>query len=390
VAGTDIAVFDSSVPFDCLYGIIGAGPIYIFTLLIMPEKSSHKRRLRRRLLILFLSVPIFILLTEIFLAIIPIDAHFRNRFFLVNRALDYPEVFKKDYYLFWRLRPDQTVKSRFFEGKEYRINFLGLRGPDLPPKTDKLRIVAMGNSCTFGWGMTDNEIYVKRLESCLNAISELPPVEVINAGIPGYSSFQGRRFFNSDILELQPDIVLLLFAWNDQWAAAGNIADKDQQMPPPFILDIQNLFSRLRLYRLIKKILLTAIEKPLESQLIKENTVYRVDVVDFYNNLEVIVESCKREGIIPVLLTSPIPSLEKYYPPWKRSPMHQYHADYNFHARLLGRNTRVPVIDLAAEFDKYDDLYDDAAYDPIHFNAKGHEVAAETICRYFLEHQIIK
>ena len=52
--------------------------------------------------------------------------------------------------------------------------------------------------------------------------------EVINAGIPGYTSLQGERFLKSDLLKLEPDIVPIMFAWNDHWAAASGIADKDQ------------------------------------------------------------------------------------------------------------------------------------------------------------------
>ncbi|UCD94244.1 MAG: hypothetical protein JSU69_10850, partial [Candidatus Zixiibacteriota bacterium] len=152
-----------------------------------------------KIFFLICSIPAFVLVTEIIFTAIPIDTYFQNRFFLVNRALDYPEVFKKDYHLFWRFRPSQTIKSRFFEGREYRINSSGLRGDEIPPKSEKIRIVALGNSCTFGWRMRDDETYAKQLERIINGDTSLPQVETINAGIPGYSSFQGQRFFDSDM-----------------------------------------------------------------------------------------------------------------------------------------------------------------------------------------------
>ena len=67
--------------------------------------------------------------------------------------------------------------------------------------------------------------------------------------------------------------------------------------------------------------------------------------------------------------------------------MHQYHEDYNYQIRLLARNYKAPLVDLAADFDQYDDLFDDAPRDPIHFNRRGHEVAAEAIY-HFLETNI--
>jgi lysophospholipase L1-like esterase len=361
--------------------VLGTGSLHLFPLLgmlmVRDEKPGSLKM--ARLLALLLSIPVFIILSEIIFAVIPVDAFFQNRFFLVNRALDYPDVFLKDHYLFWRMRPDHTIRSRFFEGKQYHINKCGLRGRDIPAGSDCVRIVALGNSCTFGWGMPDDETFVRQLETMIDDDRTLPRAEVINAGIPGYSSFQGRRFFVSDITALHPDVVLIMFGWNDQWAAADNIPDKDQRMPPRLIIAIQNTLARLETYRIVKKLLLSAIEKPLESKLIKEAPVYRVSTTDFYDNLNVIVQACKREGIVPILLTSPIPSLEKYYPAGRRSPMHKAHNAYNNQTRLLARNTKTGLVDIAREFDRYDDLYDNAAQDPIHFNAKGHRVVARAI-----------
>jgi len=333
----------------------------------------------RKLFLLILSIPVFVLLTELLFLVIPVDTYFQNRFFLVNRALDYPEVFKKDSQVFWRLRPSQKITSRFFEGKEYRINSYGLRGDEIPGKSDRIRITALGNSCTFGWGVREDQTYIRQLGDMLERDPAYPPTETINGGVPGYSTFQERRFFVTDILPLEPDIVLLMFAWNDQWAAAGNISDEDQKPPPEIIIDIQNIFSRLKVYRLTKKLLLSILEEPLEDKLVRESPVYRVDIPDFYNNLEFIVRQCRQNNITPILLTSPIPSLEKYYPPGKKSMMHNYHQYYNRQIRSLARNSKTALVDLAAEFDKYDNLFDDASHDPIHFNEKGHKVAAELL-----------
>ena len=350
-------------------------------------ESHPTRRFGWKVIFLVLSIPIFVLFSEIVFTIVPVNTFFENRFFIVNRALDYPEVFKKDRDLLWRFRPSQEISSRFFEGETIRINKSGLRGDEIPPKSDKIRIVALGNSCTFGWRMKENQTYARQLEAMVNADSALPEIEVINAGIPGYSSLQGQRFFMSEILKLQPDVVMLMFGWNDQWAASENIADRDQQMPSQFVIDLQNTFSRLKIYRLIRKIILWATEKPLEETLRKNGPItYRVPVTDFYQNEETIRNAARDHDIELLLLTSPIPSLENYYPPGRKSPMHDYHEAYNNNTRLLANNTSTPLVDLARIFDMYDDLFDDVAIDPIHFNAKGHRIAAEAIHNYFVNH----
>jgi lysophospholipase L1-like esterase len=66
--------------------------------------------------------------------------------------------------------------------------------------------------------------------------------------------------------------------------------------------------------------------------------------------------------------------------------MHRYHEKYNQVIRDLAASDSIDLVDLAREFDKYSDLYDDATKDPIHFNAKGHTVAAQTLAEYIRRH----
>jgi len=344
--------------------------------------AKRKIPLRWKLFGAIIAIPFFILISEIILNLIPVGTFFENRFFILNRALDYPEVFKRDERLFWRLRPDQTIQSKFFQGKAYRINSLGLRGPEIPPKGDKFRIVALGNSCTFGWGVPYHETYLARLQELIDSDPDLGEVEIINCGIPGYSSFQGRRFLVSDVSKLEPDMVLSMFGWNDQWAASDNISDENQEFPPQWILDIQNFFSRLKLYGLLRRLILSSTEESLDEKLDRIHPVYRVGLEEFYNNLEVIIKYSVSEGYIPVVLTSPIPSLEKYYPAGSKSNMHRVHNQYNYQARLAAENNLTVLIDVAAEFDNYSDLFDNAVIDPIHFNADGHDIAARAIYNY--------
>ena len=317
---------------------------------------------------------------EVIIRVAGVDTYFQNRFFVLNRALDYPDVFEKDHDLFWRLRPDRTVTSEFFEGKTYRINARGLRGDEIAEVKTAPRILALGNSCTFGWGMPQEETYVSQLEAMLGG-----GYEIINGGVPGYSSFQGKRFFERELVNLQPDLILILFAWNDHWAAAAQIADKDQQPPPRLLIAAQNLLSRLHLYRLLKKLLLSTVEKNPDVLFDRTRPVYRVDLDDYYSNLLSLCRAARSHGTRPILMTSPIPSLKKYYPAGSVSNLHTYHNRYNDAVRRLARDEHLELIDLAEEFDRYDDLYDDPVRDPIHFNSMGHRVAAELIVDYLRE-----
>ncbi|MGD8922603.1 MAG: SGNH/GDSL hydrolase family protein [Candidatus Zixiibacteriota bacterium] len=322
-----------------------------------------------------ITLVLFALAVEGLVRLFGVDTYVQNRFFILNRALDYPEVFKKDRQLFWRFRTDRTVTSHFFEGRTYHINSLGLRGDEINKADNQPRIITLGNSCTFGWGIPDGRTYAEQLEARLDY-----RYEVINGGIPGYTSYQGKIFFERDLLKLKPQIVTILYCWNDHWAAASQIPDKDQKFPPQLILDIQNFFSRFDTYRLMKKLWLSGIEQNLDSLFNRQAPVYRVGPSDYYANLTEICRTARSNDIEPILLTSPIPHLDRL--PAGLAGMYRFHQRYNDIIRRVAEDNQVPLVDLAAEFDKYTGLWDDTGKDWIHFNADGHLLAAELIAEF--------
>ena len=57
--------------------------------------------------------------------------------------------------------PDGWIKNRY----RVRINSMGFRGAEIGPyDRDKLRVVCLGDSCTFGWGEEEKYIYPSVLE----------------------------------------------------------------------------------------------------------------------------------------------------------------------------------------------------------------------------------
>lgn len=336
---------------------------------------TDPRSTRFKLLASLVTLLVFLIVTEGIVRLAGADTYVQNRFFTLNRALDYPDVFKKDRVLFWRLRSDRNVTSEFFEGRTYHINSLGLRGDEISSTKNKPRVVALGNSCTFGWGIPGGQTYSDRLQDILGN-----GYEVINAGIPGYTSYQGREFFQKDILKLKPDILLVLFAWNDHWVAASAIADKNQKFPPQVIISLQNILERFDSYRLLKKLLLSAVEKDPDSLFNRAAPVYRVGLEDFQDNLTAICDTAKAHGIKPVLMTSPIPPLSEM--PSALAGMHRYHERYNDAIRAVASAEGVGLVDLAREFDTRKDLWDSTSHDWIHFNARGHLLAAQLIAQY--------
>src|SRR5262245_4943818 len=96
------------------------------------------------------------------------------------------------------------------------INSEGFVGKELEPKGDDLwRIVAVGDSCTYGdGGKTDN--YPAMLDVLLDE-REQPGLryEVVNAGISGLNSELALRRLRSKVLDLEPGVVTIYIGWND-------------------------------------------------------------------------------------------------------------------------------------------------------------------------------
>jgi lysophospholipase L1-like esterase len=95
---------------------------------------------------------------------------------------------------------------------DVRINPQGWRDRPFGAKTG-LRIAALGDSTTFGWDVNLEDGYPKLLESLLRAQGR--NVEVLNLGIPGYSSHQGVLMM-PEVWKLAPDVLIVAWGRNDE------------------------------------------------------------------------------------------------------------------------------------------------------------------------------
>jgi len=105
-----------------------------------------------------------------------------------------------------------------FRRAPLETNRFGLRGPEIekekPPNT--YRIVGLGDSHMFGWGVGQKEFYLARLEEMLNRHAERGwRFETLNFAAPGYNTAMEVATFEHRALEFSPDLVLLHFIGND-------------------------------------------------------------------------------------------------------------------------------------------------------------------------------
>lgn len=97
--------------------------------------------------------------------------------------------------------------------KLVRVNQLGLRGGKIGDKGEWERILLLGDSVSFGYGVAEKWSLPNQIQRRLHR--EGRPVEVINAGVPGWCARQHRLFLEQHGAWLAPDLVLATVVLND-------------------------------------------------------------------------------------------------------------------------------------------------------------------------------
>ncbi|MBI3529604.1 MAG: hypothetical protein HY067_16750 [Betaproteobacteria bacterium] len=126
------------------------------------------------------------------------------------------------------LVPGMRFKSGSFR---VEVNSLGFRGLEIqvPKPAGSFRIFALGESSTFGWkgARSHEEAWPALLEAKLQAAHPGRRIEVVNAGVPGYTSIEQRINFMLRISHLEPDGILIYHGNNDlNWSWIPDVETK--------------------------------------------------------------------------------------------------------------------------------------------------------------------
>lgn len=129
-------------------------------------------------------------------------------------------------------------------------NSLGFRDAEFPLKKRQgtYRMVALGGSTTYTISVEDNaKTFTAQLGEILGGTYDYGKVEVINAGVGGYNSWESLINFEFRVLDLDPDLIIVYFGTNDVHArlvqpeayAGDNSGRRQQWQPPQFNLIIR-------------------------------------------------------------------------------------------------------------------------------------------------------
>jgi lysophospholipase L1-like esterase len=263
------------------------------------------------------------------------------------------------------------------------INSRGTRGPEFEAAkpADVIRILSLGDSKTFGWGLTEAETYSGRLQALLQERAPAGKrIEVINAGVNAWSYPQIKVFLKEHGLLWKPDFVLIGDAnlWT-QFSEDSDPAFVDKMLSR---VRLKNLLRRSAVYHFVIEVQLNHVYQkyrtkfipidPKQDQLFKE--AQKSDPNAFFR--KAIEEACALAtagGARPVVMFIPILG------EWETGPS----KDVQAAKRELCERLKVPFVDFGEDIKPpaADDLYLDA--DPVHLNAKGNELVAQRLASVF-------
>lgn len=284
------------------------------------------------------------------------------------------EIYEPHPLVYWRLKPNQDCYTKI-DHKPVHVNSHGTRGREFavakPP--DTIRIISLGDSRTFGWGLGEPETYSGLLEKLLQEqIGTARKIEVINCGINAWSYAQMNVFFREFALAWQPDMVVL--------ADANLWTQFSEQSDPVFVkkflsrVRLKNFLRRFALYHFVVEVTLKELyEKqrtkfipvdPAQDTLFKEQQ--KTDPYALFRTaIESICTTARSHGVQPVLL----------YLPWQDALLTSSGPSLGVlrMKQEVSERLKVPLVDLTEDLrPQARDLFLDA--DIVHFNAAGNQI----------------
>jgi peptidoglycan/LPS O-acetylase OafA/YrhL len=305
----------------------------------------------------------------------------------IRAAIDAPDPQKK---LPFVLVPGSS--GRMFD-TTIRINNLGFRGPDLPrDKGDAFRIVALGESQTFGPTLRDGEKpWPELLQELFDRHASCGRrIEVINAGTEAYTLEDNLERVRRDILPLKPDLIVSTHGMN------GFLPFGLRRVPEPSEPGV-----RPRASALIARAALTiergahdwrdrnsAQARPIALAPMSDDELMKSRFADDYRKLIALA----RENGADIALASSTMAVDEQSPREVKDfygavfkPVDDIiaaNAAHNRMVKLIADDERAPLIDMGHGVDG---IWDDDLYlDIVHFTEAGNERVAGIMFRALL------
>jgi len=237
-----------------------------------------------------------------------------------------------------------------------------------PPDGKALRIVVLGDSIAYGYGLEPHQAWPALLAQKLHQAYPQAKWQVINASVAGHTVADAYIRYNEHVLAYQPHLLLIAFGINDcrrvrrmnDTRRMKIFARHEQRWWGQSYL-LRGLFNRLW---------------PIPRATVVNETALapepRIPLARFTQILAWLAQQSHRHGTQPALLT---------LPPIRPHP-HIYHAhefahwqEYSAAIRQVARSQDVPVIELSHEFPTPQAWLADG----VHLSQQGQQLIADRV-----------
>jgi len=273
--------------------------------------------------------------------------------------------------LFWRMDPaDEHVNAMGFPDDE-------VIAPKPPGVT---RLLFLGNSC-LAQGIP--RLATARLQELVPA----RPFDDAVLAVPGYTTHQGLAAARRHGAELDPDLVVAYFGWDDHWLARGPI---DAERVVGAGSNLRNALSRrLRIFQAADWLLAHAAASRVDDRSDVVPGRYRVPLADYAANLNAMVSLFAEAGVPVLLVTAPSShealGVPRYFVETQlvedAATAVLVHRRYNETVRTVARGTGAALLDLERELAGRSDPEAFFTQDGIHFTARGSRHVANRIAK---------
>jgi lysophospholipase L1-like esterase len=259
------------------------------------------------------------------------------------------KIFESHDELFWRLKPnlrDVEAAERLKDGEwPFRISTDADGRRVCPTKPDAERAALfLGDSCTFGIPVNDAEAFPAQCQELV------PDLRAVNAGVPGYTAFQGRLLLERLGPALRPDVVVIAF-----WVNGRTVWDHLSDLEHHELLAAERAgeMSRHRVTRLLRRV--TPGERP------------RLTEEEFASEVRTLIRLSLEAGARPVVVV---------WPSAVQMDGGEAHPRQALLLKVAGAEG-VDSVDLTAPFRSKGGR--NLFVDPIHATREGYRVAAEAL-----------
>jgi lysophospholipase L1-like esterase len=296
------------------------------------------------------------------------------------------------------LRTALVPGIRFSSGtSRVEVNSFGFRGPEfsMPKPAGLFRIFALGESTTFGWKevASHEQAWPALLEAKLRRAHPGRAIEVINAGVPGYTSIEQRINFMLRISKLEPDAILIYHGNNDlNWSWVPDVKTKlvyGRELP-----DYNDTwYNRAIDYSYVLMEIRSRIAQFGITQRTKHDDPDPAALAMLHENLRGLVDDARRIGVKVGIATFPhaldekgapdrfnsdehtlgVPLVGRWFDSLSPTGLRRSFPLYNANIRQLAATEKIPLCDLAAVVPPTPEYHSDWC----HLTARGHQFVAD-------------